>query len=258
MSKLAVIALSDAGARLASKLASEMEMSDLFFHQGVAQGFSGQRFASALALTRRIFHRYHGLVYIMPCGVVVRAIAGVLQHKTSDPAIVAVDIGARYAVSLLSGHEGGANALALRVANALSAEPVISTSAEAARDVIVGVGCRRGAPEADIIAAVRGGLRRAGVSPSRVRVLASADIKKNEEGLITAAARLGLPLRFISAVEIRGTIKAFRHSPLVKRKINLPAVAEPAALLAGRRTQLILRKTVIRGVTVAVTRENSL
>ena len=231
---------------------------DVFFHKDVACRFRGKRFKTIVALTERIFGRYRGLVYIMPCGVVVRAIAGLLEHKTTDPAVVVVDVGGRYAVSLLSGHEGGANALALCVANALAAEPVISTTTEAARDVIVGVGCRRGARAADIVAAVRQGLRRAGVRPSRVRWLASADIKKGEAGLAAAAGELGFGLRFISSVEIRSTAKAFRRSSFVNGKVKLPAVAEPAALLAGRRTQLILPKTIIRGVTVAVARENCL
>lgn len=256
MSDIAVISLSNTGARLVVQLAHEIDSCDVFFHKDVAHRFRGKRFNAVLTLTRRIFSRYRGLIYVMPCGVVVRTITGLLKHKTVDPAVVVVDVGGRYAVSLLSGHEGGANALALRAANALAAEPVISTTTEAVKDVIVGVGCRRGTRGADIVAAVREGLRRARVRPSRVRLMTSADIKKDEAGLIAAAEKLGFGLRFISAGEIRSTAKTFRHSSLVNRKVKLPAVAEPAALLAGRRTQLILPRTIIRGVTVAVAREN--
>lgn len=256
MSDIALIALSNAGARLTAPLARELGSCTVFLHADVARRFAGERFERVLALTRKVFRRYRGLVYIMPCGVAVRAIAGWVRHKKIDPAVVVVDVAGRYAVSLLSGHEGGANALALRVANALGAEPVISTSTEAVKDVIVGVGCRRGAPAADIVAAVRQGLRRAGVRRGRVRWLASADIKKAEAGLLAAAGRLGLELRFIASGDIRCTAKSFRHSSFVERKVHLPAVAEPAALLAGRRTRLVLPRTVIRGVTVAVAREN--
>ena len=255
MNAMAVITLSNAGARVAGRLAREAGPFDLFLHKGVSRRLAGQRFDAVVALTRRLFRRYRELVYIMPCGVVVRAVGGLLRHKTQDPAVVVVDVGGRYAVSLLSGHEGGANALALRVANALAAEPVITTTTEAAKDAIVGVGCRRGARAADIVAAVRQGLRRARVRPGRVRWLASADLKKDEKGLIEAGERLGFGLRFISSYEIRGTAKAFRRSAFVQRKVRLPAVAEPAALLAGRRTTLVLPKTVFRGVTVAVARE---
>jgi cobalt-precorrin 5A hydrolase len=254
----AVITLSAAGAALALRLARDLRLCDVYLHEGIARRFVGKRFESVVALTRRIFRHYKELVYIMPCGVVVRALDGLPRHKTEDPAVVVVDVGGRYAVSLLSGHEGGANALALRAANALAAEPVITTTSEAVKDVTVGVGCRRGAVAADIVAAVRQGLRRARVKPSRVRWLASADLKKNEVGLLAAAEKLGFDLRFISSGEIRSTVKAFNRSEFVQSKVKLPAVAEPAALLAGRRTSLLLPKTVIRGVTVAVARENCL
>ena len=84
-------------------------------------------------LTEQIFASYTGLVYIAPTGVVVRAIAPLLRHKTTDPAVVVVDVGGRWAVSLLSGHEGGANELAVTVANILGAEPVVSTTTEAVK-----------------------------------------------------------------------------------------------------------------------------
>lgn len=258
MNRLAVITLSDAGARVAARLALDMGPCDLFLHETADRKLAGQRFKAVMTLTRRIFRRYRELVYIMPCGVVVRAIDGLPRHKTKDPAIVVVDVGGRYAISLLSGHEGGGNEVALRVANALAAEPVITTTTEARKDVTVGVGCRRGAAAADIAAAVRQALRRARVSPARVRWVASADLKRNESGLIAAAGELGFGLRFISSDEIRGTAKRFKHSAFVHRKVRLPAVAEPAALLAGRRTTLLLPKTIIRGVTVAVARENCL
>ena len=60
----------------------------------------------------------------------------------------------------------------------------------------------------------------------------------------------------IPADEIRHTAFVFQHSDFVQQKVDLPAVAEPAALLAGRRTQLLLRKQVLHGVTVAIAREN--
>jgi cobalt-precorrin 5A hydrolase len=248
--KIAVITLSVEGARVALRLCASWPQARLFRH--------GREFASIVKLTRQIFRRYNGLVYVAPCGVVVRAIAPVLEHKTTDPAVVVLDVGARYAVSLLSGHEGGANRLALEVANVLGAEPVISTTTEAMKNLIVGVGCRRGAAAAQIEAAVREALRRVGAGVEEVRWLASASLKANEAGLLEAAERLGVPLRFISADEICSTAKRFRRSKFVTEKVKLPAVAEPSALLAGRRTQLLLPKIIVQSVTVAVARESCL
>lgn len=89
-----------------------------------------------------------------PCGVVTRALAPHLRHKTTDPAVVVVDAVGRFAVSLLSGHEGGANDLTMAVSNIIEAEPVITTTTETLKTIVVGVGCRRGAESAKIIRAV--------------------------------------------------------------------------------------------------------
>jgi cobalt-precorrin 5A hydrolase len=217
-----------------------------------------RRFRSIIALTRSVFRKYRGLVYFAPCGVALRALAPLVKHKLTDPAVVVVDAGGRYAISLLSGHEGGANELALRVANILGAEPVVTTTTEALKTAIVGVGCRRGVSGRRIVRAVRGALRAARVKLPEVRLLASADIKAGEAGLLEASRLLSLPLRFISSEELRSTAKSFQRSELVQRKVALPAVAEPAALLAGRRTRLVLPKKTFRGVTVAIARESCL
>lgn len=253
--KTALIALSYEGSRVAEYLSKQLEETDLFLHAGVKDLEQAFNFQSIKELSREIFYEYDGLIYVAPCGVVVRAIAPLIRNKATDPAVVVVDVGGRFAVSLLSGHEGGANALALRAANILDAEPVISTTTEALKSLIVGVGCRRGAAGESIEAAIREALGRVGASVDNVRLLASADIKKHEKGLISAANRLGLCLRFISSQEIVSTTKAFQRASFVAAKVGLPAVAEPSALLAGRRTQLILPKSIFYGVTVAIARE---
>lgn len=260
--RTAVITLSQEGARVAARLARRLEDACLYVHDSAGapeEGFPGARmFGGVMELTAEIFHRCDALVYVAPCGVAVRATAAHLRDKREDPAVVVVDVGGRYAVSLAGGHEGGANELALRVANIIGAEPVITTTTEALKDLIVGVGCRRGVKAEKVTRAVEEALELAGGALSRVRWLASADIKAEEEGLIEAAARLGIPLRFISSQEIRSAAFSFTRSEFVEKQVNLPAVAEPAALLAGRRTRLILPRTVMHGVTVAVARESFL
>ncbi|MBI5178107.1 MAG: cobalamin biosynthesis protein [Nitrospinae bacterium] len=256
--KTAFITLSNEGARLIQALKPFFPEADAYLHERITVAVEGERFDKTVALTERIFGKYEGLVYIAPCGAVVRALAGVLEHKTTDPAVVVVDAGGRHAVSLLSGHEGGANDLAVRVANAIGAEPVISTTTEAVKNIIAGVGCRKGKQADDIVAAIRSALGMAGVDISQVRYIASADVKNREEGLIEAAHLLGVPLRFIASEEIRASGREFARSEFVEQNVNLPAVAEPAALLAGRRTTLLLQKTAFDGITVALAKENCL
>jgi len=256
--KLAIIGLSREGTILVDRIAGWFPGAHLFLHVGAGSETEARRFDSIMTLTAEIFNKYRGLVYVAPCGVVVRALAPHLKHKTTDPAVVVVDAVGRFAVSLLSGHEGGANDLTVAVSNVINAEPVITTTTEALKTIIVGVGCRRGTESSRIVRAVESAVGEAGVKMEQVRLLASADIKSDEEGLILAAQRLGVPIRFIPSEDIRSTIRTFEHSSFVEEQVHLPAVAEPAALLAGRRTQLILTKRTYNGVTAAVARENFL
>jgi len=253
---VALVSLSVEGLEIARRLAPHLPGAEIHVHECVGETPDAKLFAGVVPLTRALFGRCRGIVFIMPSGVAVRAIAPLIEHKLRDPAVVVVDVLGRWAISLLCGHEGGANDLTLRIANLLEAEPVITTTSEAAKNVIVGVGCRRGTPADTIVAAITEGLSLAGHHPGEVRYLASADLKADEAGLLEAAERLDIPLRLISGAEIRANGRNFNTSAFVQDKVALPAVAEPAALLAGRRTQLILPKTIIKNVTVAIAREN--
>lgn len=255
--KIAVLSLSEDGGAIAASLCRNLPQADLYLHESVAGYPVAARFSSLLKITAKLFPKYRGMVFVMPCGAVVRALAPHLSHKTTDPGVVVVDVMARYAVSLLGGHEGGANKLAIEVANWIGAEPVISTTTDARKHIIVGVGCRKGTPSARIEFAVHQALHRAGVILEDVACLASADLKRHEAGLIEAAQVLGVPLRIIPSEDLRNCRRDFTTSKFVQTKVNLPAVAEPAALLAGRRTQLLLPRQIIAGVTVAIAKESS-
>jgi len=254
--KYAVITLCKEGLIIAEKIATKLANCDLFVHSDVSCGKNFRQFDRVIALTSEIFTAYNGIIYIMPTGVVVRAIGPMIQHKLKDPAVVAVDVGGRWAISLLSGHEGGANILTHNVSNIINAEPIISTTTEAVKSIIVGIGCRRGITQQQILDAIKLALEKANITINEVRMIASVDIKADEKGLLSAAKKLQLPIRFISSDEIRESGRNFTHHEFVKSKVNLPAVAEPTALLAGRRTKLILNRQKLNGVTVALAQEN--
>lgn len=83
--------------------------------------------------TAEAFSRADALVFVSACGIAVRSIAPHLRSKFTDPAVVAVDDCGRFVVPLVSGHVGGANVLAKRIARGLGAQAVVTTATDANR-----------------------------------------------------------------------------------------------------------------------------
>lgn len=129
--KTAIWALTPGAVRLGKRIAEVLPGSTLLCSEmpgedgGAAKVFSG--FSETLS---RDFHRYSAHVFVMATGIVVRMIAPLLRGKTRDPAVVVMDEKGFHAISLLSGHIGGANKLALELASRLGAEPVITTATD--------------------------------------------------------------------------------------------------------------------------------
>ena len=109
---------------------------------------------------------YRQWVLVMTTGIAVRYLAELIKDKRTDPGVVVIDEGCRFAVSLLGGHEGGANDLAYRVANLTAAVPVVTTATEALKPLVVGLGCRKGTPADLIDAAIQRGPPEAGANAS--------------------------------------------------------------------------------------------
>lgn len=313
----ACYALTARGAALARRLASALGRTDVFLpdSQDAENGF-----ASLPALLARTFRDYDAHIVVGATGIAVRGIAPHLVHKGVDPAVVVCDEHGRHAVSLLSGHWGGGNDLARRVAAITGGEAVITTATdgnglpsldvaareagcivldwneikrvngallrgetvqicdplrvldlprrepllqtvavpEAGRPAVwadwrrvppregllrlavpvlhVGVGCRRGTSEEEILEAVHAALDSAALEPRAVADLASATLKENEPGLAGAAAALGVPLRFFSAEEL-AEAPVLTPSAMAARIFGVEkiSVSEGAALLAADR-----------------------
>ncbi len=327
--KTAIMALTRSGVQLAHKLGREMD-ADIYIHP-FSPDFKGT--------IEKVFKTYDALIFIMASGIVVRSIAPYIQDKTLDPAVVVVDELGRFAISLLSGHIGGANRLAARVALHIGAVPVITTATDIQgviafdelavmngcaieniqdlkyisaalvnggivglycdiplsgelpenimtleaegkcrfavvlsntdripvqaektlylrpKNLVVGIGCKKGKSMAEIEKAVVEFLRMNKKSSLSVRMLTSIDLKAGEEGILAFCKRRQLPFKTYTAEEIRMVEKDFPPSEFVKKVTGVGSVAEACAALAARRAKLICRKTVYDGITLALAEE---
>lgn len=128
---VAVWALTPNGKELADSIRRKMTGADVYLPQNLAEiqseNFMFQKLGERI---KDEFDRYSGHIFIMSTGIVVRLIAPLIKHKTEDPAVVVVDDGGHHAISLLSGHLGGANELARQIAAMIGARPVITTATD--------------------------------------------------------------------------------------------------------------------------------
>ncbi|MDX3113030.1 precorrin-3B C(17)-methyltransferase [Streptomyces scabiei] len=265
---------------------------------------------------RRAFDECEQLVCFLATGAVVRLVAPLLSDKTSDPGVVCVDEAGRFAISLVGGHGGGANELAVAVGGLLGAEPVVTTATDAlgipgldtlglpvegdvagvtralldgepvaldaevawplpalpfaARagtaglpvvrltdravepadgevlvrppSLVVGVGASRGVPVDEVLDLVEGALRDAGLSPRSLAELATVDAKRDEPGIVEAAARLAVPVVTYPAEELT-KVEVPNPSDAPLAAVGTPSVAEASALARGGELLVPKRKS---------------
>lgn len=131
--RIAVISVTLKGALLGEQLRESFAGKvDLFSKSRGGLPEETSPFDTLGTLVGEIFNAYDGIVFIMATGIVVRVIAPHIKDKRYDPAVVVMDDAGIHAISLLSGHIGGANELTEKVAAAVGARPVITTATDVA------------------------------------------------------------------------------------------------------------------------------
>lgn len=131
----AIFALTEPAIAFARKLLNELPNSALFVPETMIQDDSdaGKMIAIRNGVRDALqneFLRAESLICIMASGIVVRSIAPMLTNKHRDPAVIVSDPQGRFIVSLLGGHEGGANALAQRIARISGGQAVVTTASD--------------------------------------------------------------------------------------------------------------------------------
>jgi precorrin-4 C11-methyltransferase len=132
----AIVTLTRGGAQTGRRLKQGMPDSVLYLPARFAQEKDEPQpgvelyTVSIRQVLQSAFKEFASLVCVMATGIVVRELAPVLGSKHTDPGVVVLDEGGQYAISLLSGHKGGANGLAQRVADLLGGHAVLTTSSD--------------------------------------------------------------------------------------------------------------------------------
>ena len=111
--KIAIIPIGEAATTLVATLCRELP-AEVIGRNGVASRW----------------HDYEAFVFIGAMGICVRTIAPLIEDKHHDPAVVCIDSLGQHAISVLSGHVGGANELTRRIASIVDAQPVITTQSD--------------------------------------------------------------------------------------------------------------------------------
>lgn len=122
------------------------------------------------------------------------------------------------------------------------------------RKLVVGIGCKRGKSSSEIYEGYKKSLEELNLDESRVNMLASAEVKKDEEGLLELAKSLNKPINFVDLDRLKlFESKDIQKSEFVKSKFGIYGVCEPSALItAGFDSKLIYKKTSYDGVTISM------
>ena len=325
--KPVIVCLSKSGLALARKIAPAigadihghaLRCADAPFHFGKAKPHIGDLFSSG-----------RPIIGICAAGILIRAVAPYLKHKSTDTPVLAVAESGGFVVPLIGGHHG-AITLARQVTDVLDSQLAITTAgdlrlqisldeppagwrlanASAAQrlmpqllagdgafidgdcleglndwfefvprgsavnltvtrrqrtpaeneliycptDVILGVGCARGAPTEEVIDLVMRQLQRANVNAASIAAVVTADLKADEPALHALADMLDVPLRVFERAELAAQRSRLETpSDVVFDEIGVHGVAEAAALAgAGEGGVLIHAKQKSANATMAL------
>ncbi len=133
--KIIIIAFTEKGAEIAGRLKEALAGHEIeLCLRGSARDFdvSGQAAAETplAEICGWAFEEGAALVFISAMGIAVRSVAPYVKDKLQDPPVIVMDELGLHVIPVLSGHMGGANSLALEIAETTGADPVITTATD--------------------------------------------------------------------------------------------------------------------------------
>lgn len=330
--KAALLACSPQGSAMATKLKQAENWRDCPVYVPARYCQADQYGYDSLAqLVQQLFSQHDCLVFFCACGIAVRMIGPLLRGKYSDPAVVVCDEGGKFAVSLLSGHMGGANEFAAEIADVLGAVPVITTATDVQgvfavdswaktqqlymeekqlvkeisarllqgqpigffsdyrwqgtlpvglkqnedcqwgicisteakqpflhtlhlqpRNLVLGVGCRKGITAEQLEQAFQQVLEQYQIEEKRIGAVGTIDLKQQEAGLLAWTAQRKLSIAFYTAEQLQHVTGVFTPSAFVQQIAGVDNVCERSAALASNGGRQIVAKQKLEGITMAI------
>ncbi len=321
-----IISFTDKGERLNKKICRIFDDSDVrpyFWKAGKG---------NLKEWTEKAFLNGNVVIFISAVGIAVRAISGFITSKDKDPAVIVCDELGKYAIPILSGHMGGANAIAEKICRYTEGIPVITTATDIngvwavdcwavkknfkvhntgnikyissallkgqkvglisdiyideklpenilqgnpdiergivlspylknvykytlnliPKCIYIGVGSRKNADENALIELFEKVFSESNIDKYSVCAVATIDLKKNEKSVIKLCDYLGAELRCFCTEELNRISGDFSGSKFVEKITGTDNVCERCAVLAADSGRLEIKKTVGKGVTLAV------
>ena len=139
MESVAILAITKNGIKIASSLKKHFPQWEIFAPSKFSDNSTTINWFedSTTAKVIELFNKCDALICIFSLGAVIRLITPNLKDKKTDPAVVVIDDTAKFVISALSGHLGGANKLTEDIAMSLNAIPVITTAADVNKTIAV-------------------------------------------------------------------------------------------------------------------------
>lgn len=328
--KAVIISITEKGRILSESIcrsiAGKYDATRYTFHKNSDE--NSVSFSDINSIVSDVFYDSEVVIFVCACGIAVRSIAPFVHSKESDPAVIVIDDNGKFVIPILSGHLGGANALAKYISEKIGALPVITTATDIGgkfspdsfakannliivnisaakeiaaavlgnekiglisdyecinipsdivkdgnsingicisadinkkpfentlnlvpKNVVIGIGCKRGTDFKTIEKHISDSLEASGIEMKRICAVATIDIKSDEKGLLEFCEKYGVKLFTYTADELMSVSGNFTRSDFVLSQTGTDNVCERGVVKSGGK--LIMRKKTANGVTAA-------